>query len=243
MDSHCRPSDGSSNVSSSGLSCPTRRCSRPLKSAAAERQTVSPFPEVKILETVSEDRMVAAFLKAEISSPRWRELILESLAQDRRPRSIIDFPDLNDAHENEYRALLLGYRGYRENRFIFSGFPNNAHWQSAQLDHDDQQRIRVMNDDTWPKLGSGSRMAADVAESLKSGRTKHEVLNEILGTLERLRRGESLPEVILVGGSLHGQLIIMEGHVRIIANLFSNHESEVTAVIGTSEQMSQWSFY
>jgi len=179
--------------------------------------------------------MVAAFLKAEIDSPRWRNYILTRLAQDGRPRTIIDSPELDDVPENEYRASLLSYRGYRQNA-IFSGFPENTRWQTALLEPTDCRNLRVMKSPEWTTLSATSRTASDVVKSLTSGKTQHALLTQVLGAVERLRAGEILPEMILVSTSVN-DLIVMEGHVRTMAILFSDRHTEFPAVIGTSEKM------
>ena len=126
---------------------------------------------MKVLERVPEERMVAAFLKAEIDSPRWQAPILARLSLDKQPRSIVDCPDLGNVSENEYRALLLSFRGYGQNTLIFSSFPDDAQWQSALLDTADLENVRVMNRSPWPEFSGGIRIASDVAKNFKSGRT------------------------------------------------------------------------
>jgi hypothetical protein len=109
---------------------------------------------MKVLETISEHVMVAAFLRAEIDSPRYQRHILDRLNQDRRPRAVVDNPNFLDNAENAYRAGLLAYRGYR-NRFIFSGFPDTVQWHSVSMTRGDLEAARVINSDRGQSFPAG----------------------------------------------------------------------------------------
>ena len=91
---------------------------------------------------VSEDYMVAAFLKAELGSPRWRQHVLFELATKMHPRSIINTPDLDDDTENMARAEVLYYRGYGHNIWLFTGFPTDVVWRLAMCKPSDLRCIK-----------------------------------------------------------------------------------------------------
>jgi hypothetical protein len=197
---------------------------------------------MKVLETIYEDAMVAAFLRAEIDSPRWKRKILDRLKQDGRSRTVVDKPNLLDNAENAYRARLLAFRGYRD-RCIFSGFPDKVQWYSISMTREDLEAARVINDAAWPEFSGGTRLAGDVSRNLTMGRIRHEVLSDIKATADRFKQGYAFPELILVGGELEKSLVILEGHVRTIAILASEVDRSVGTIVGISSNMRSWSFY
>ena len=203
---------------------------------------VSPVNTMKVLATVSEHTMVEAFLRAEIESPRWQAEILGPLARDGRSRSVVDNANLEDNAENAYRAKLLAYRGYRD-RGIFSGFPNPVQWYSVSLTCADLAGVRVINSKPWPFFSGGTRLAGDASRNLRTGKITHEVSNDILETVDHLKRGHRLPEIILVGEERDKTFVIFEGHVRTMAILASDTMSEVNGIIGIAPDMHNWMFY
>ena len=74
--------------------------------------------------------MIAAFLYAELNSPRFCkkvEMYLQQYAVDRR---LIQVPDLYNEQENGTRRALLGaYRGYGQGWGYFEGFPEQLRWE------------------------------------------------------------------------------------------------------------------
>ena len=71
---------------------------------------------------MSEHEMVALFLKTEIESPRWGSDIVRLLERDDIAREVVDYPDITNSNENEYRLRLMGeFRGYQRNEGLFEG--------------------------------------------------------------------------------------------------------------------------
>ena len=72
---------------------------------------------MKIIKRISEDEMIAEFLKAEINSPRFGKKIIDSLKKDKKTKKILIKPDLKNPNENIYRNNLLGkVRGFGKNK-------------------------------------------------------------------------------------------------------------------------------
>ena len=184
--------------------------------------------------------MVAAFLQAELESPRWKQHVLAGLAAERCSRTLIDQPDLCDAAQNAARARVLAYRGYGKNELLFAGFPSGVEWQRVSCDSDDFRRTRVLNQPVWIGYTSGSRLASAAAEYLGAEATQEAVKTDVSAVVARLKAGHTLPEVILVGTSLD-DLVILEGHARIMAAIQSNRT--LPTLIGTSDAMRSWGFY
>lgn len=197
---------------------------------------------MRVIETVSEDLIVAEFLRAEINSPRWQKYILPPLARDGRSRDIVDNPNVGCASDNMYRATLLAYRGYR-NQFIFSGLPKNVRWLSVSMDQKDLKVTKVMNRSPWPEFTGGTRLAGDAANRFKSGTIADPVAKDIALTATSLSQGNALPSIIMLGKDISQARVIFEGHVRSMAILTSGGPEEFIAFLGISPEMQNWSFY
>jgi hypothetical protein len=200
------------------------------------------FTTMKIVDIVSERVMVAEFLKAEIDSQRWRAHILNRLNKDGRPREVVDNPNLLDEAESSYRASLLAWRGYR-NQDIFFRFPEVVQWHIISMTYGDLEETLVMNCAPWPKFSGATRLAGDASRNFKTGRINDDVLSHIKATSDLLKEGYALPKLILVGERLEGPLVILEGHVRAMAILGSDVNTEVRTIVGLSPDMRRWIFY
>src|SRR5437773_7223669 len=110
-----------------------------------------------------ENKMISAFLRAEIDSPRFGQQIATDLALLGYSREIIDNPDFNDKMQNIVRAQLLNFRGYSTRTYLFSGFPVNVIWQHIQLGYDELSKLKYANYRTWIQLSAGSRLVIDGA--------------------------------------------------------------------------------
>jgi hypothetical protein len=199
--------------------------------------------KLKIRQVVPEEYMVAAFLQAEVDSPRFSQLILDQLPQSGQPRSIIDTPDLANAAENGFRARLLGYRGYKLNVGLFAGFPSDAEWKTVTVDLVDLNKLKVINQEPWTGFAGGSRLAPDAARWLCSSSPSHTVMQNISAVVKQVDAGMAVHDLVLVGSALNDSFVIMEGHVRIMAALVRNRKIELEAVLGVSSGMLNWVFY
>lgn len=198
---------------------------------------------MRFLQLVPEEVMVAIFLKAELGSPRWQTHVLEPLSRDGKPRTIVSDPDVLNATDNAYRAKLLGYRGYKQNVFLFAGFPSDVQWKATLLDIDDLKSVKVINQEPWFGFSGGSRLASDAAKHLNSGVAIHQVTKDISAVVAQLLVGKAVPDLILVGTSSDPPLVIIEGHVRTMTALIAGGGNQLPALVGISSQMASWKFY
>jgi hypothetical protein len=72
---------------------------------------------MRVVAAVTEDDMVAAFLRAELDSPRFSPSLRAALADAGLDPSIVRRPDTGDPAANAARRrVLAAYRGYRTAR-------------------------------------------------------------------------------------------------------------------------------
>jgi hypothetical protein len=171
------------------------------------------------IEPISEDEMVAVFLKTEIASTRFARDILAILARAGQPRTIIEQPNLTDPRENTYRRGVLGeWRGYGRDADVFRHFPTDVRWYRATIEKAEFAALRYINDDYWIELSGGSRSAVDAAARIRGGIEAFGVGNGGFWWMaEALCKGAAFPELILVGKDERAPLVVLEGHVRLTA--------------------------
>jgi hypothetical protein len=191
--------------------------------------------------TISEDEMVTVFLQTEIASTRFDARILAILQRDGRDRRVIDRPNLDDADENAYRALVLGeHRGYRRDADVFTGMPDDVRWFRARLTREELAQVRYIDYDYWTELSGGTRRVADGAARVRRGIEAFGVGNGAYWYLaDALRTGATFPEPILVGTDEQSPLVVLEGHVRLTAYLLRPEYLPATLpiLVGLSPQM------
>jgi len=190
---------------------------------------------------ISEDEMVAVFLQSEIASTRFDARILAILQRDGRDRRVIDRPNLDDAEENAYRALVLGeHRGYQRDADVFTGMPDDVRWFRARLTREELAQVRYIDYDYWTELSGGTRRVADGAARVRRRIKAFGVGNGAYWYLaDALRAGATFPEPILVGTDEQSPLVVLEGHVRLTAYLLRPEYLPATLpiLVGLSPQM------
>lgn len=160
------------------------------------------------------DDMVAVFLHAERTSPRFGAMIHAQLAMDGQDRRVVDTPNLTDAAENAYRRrLLASYRAY-----VFDELPAHVAWYRAWLRRDEVLRLRYIDDPYWNALSNHTRQPIVAAAVIQAGRTIFGQSNRVFyEAAEQLRAGAQFPELIVVGTAPDEPFTVYEGHVRLTA--------------------------
>ena len=190
------------------------------------------------LGDVTIDEMVLSFLR-EIDSREYGAQYADALKVVRWDRSIlIDNADLSDGYANCARTIVLSLvRGFGRNLALFDGFPMDTKWRRVSFGPPEFHRLRhVGNEAFWRDLTEGTRLPEDSARNYKN--TPIEAA--IDGILEGLRRGDPMPEIILVEDR-RGRLIVLEGNRRVTAFAIAQPD-RVFALLGTSPTMDQWPF-
>jgi len=216
---------------------------RPLRYAYPHR--------VKVGHRASVDEMIATFVKGEYDSKRFGAKRFGAnykalLAGTEFDRSIIDRPAVTNSRENKIRRRMLQIvRGYPA-QLLFRDFPvDKVKWRWIEFDNDEVGKLWYANWPTWIKLSGGTRLVGDGAANLD----KIEVVEDgtsisegIRAVAERLRKGEILGEPILVGQSIRGPFVTMEGHTRVTAYsvVGGGVASTVKALVGVAPGMDDW---
>ena len=196
---------------------------------------------MQYLHPISEDAMVAVFLKTELASARFGPPILAILQRDGQEPQIIDQPNLTNPADNAYRRQVLGeWRGYQRDTDVFKDFPPDVRWYRAVATIADLAQLRYINDDYWIELSGGSRLVTDAVARIRQGIEAFQVSNAgFWYMVEALCAGAVFPELILVGKDERSPLVVLEGHVRLTAYLLRPNcvPTTVPVLVGYAPQM------
>lgn len=199
------------------------------------------------ITTITEDEMIAAFLYAELHSPRFCKEIEMYLQQYDVDQHIIQSPDLHNEQENAYRRVVLGaYRGYGQGHEYFQGFPDEVRWERVGLTRQELEQVKYIEYDYWVELSGGSRLAVDGARRALAGIDVFGLSSKyFVDIAETLRHGAQFPTLIFIGHNEENYLVVLEGHARLTAYLIAPEclPSELEVIVGFSEQITQWGCY
>jgi hypothetical protein len=201
-------------------------------------------------ESVTEDDVVLAFVKAEIDSPLYGPIYQTQLLNLSASReSLIDNADLSDQPQNDLRKTLLrGARGYPD-QFLFNNFPRDTVWRRVRLEPNEIVALKNGRFDNWIELTKGSRSVAQGAAEIASGVAARsanaairKIAREVKEVAEKVRAGHKFPELIVVQAS-DGSLILLEGNTRATAYVLAEKSEPTEVFVGSSAQMRFWDWY
>jgi hypothetical protein len=197
----------------------------------------------------SGDEVVAAFLRAEVSSGRFGRDVRARMQQFGLTSAHILQPDLTDAAQNDRRASLLAdWRGWPSNKLVFTGVPADTRWSLEQATPDDVLGVRHIRSYPWIELSNGTLRPTESAASISrvpAGHPFATLIPAVAGVVATLTRGEALPELILLRDSSTGTMACIEGNMRLAAyasrlDLLPNG---VQAFVGSSCRARAWAFW
>jgi hypothetical protein len=196
---------------------------------------------MRVLGQSSEKEMVASFLAGELSSERFGAVIRAQLAVPGEPEELLTQPDLADPRENEARAAVLAAtRGYGQDRELFEFFPSDARWVRALLAPKELAAVRYIEYSYWNEISGGSRLASDAARRIKAGVQAFGVSNDrFFAAAAAVARGERFPPLIVAGVAL-GELVCLEGNLRLTGHALAAFPVEVECLVGTAPTLRRW---
>jgi hypothetical protein len=192
---------------------------------------------IRLLHRISEDEMIATFLRAELDSDRWGPKLRDLLARNGRDEACLRAPDLGSVDENRYRrSLLEEHRAYERRDGLFGGFPPDVQWHRAALTPDEVLGILYINWDWWLRATEGTRRPADAARSIRAG----EIPGVTVAEHEAVATTE--PLIVVTTPALE-RFVVLEGHARLTAlALFPERiPPELEVLLGISDEMAGWS--
>jgi hypothetical protein len=183
-----------------------------------------PQPEVRKLRQVSEDEVIAEFLRNEFYHPDFDEVRTEFA-------SLVLHPDLEDERENTRRRSLL----FRKRGGLWRELPPDTTWWEVSLNPRALGRIRVFPRADWRRFAQrgfslplfATRIATGLAQS------PGDSFLTALNVLQRqLAKGGIGGSILLIGLDEDRPLTIIEGNHRMVA-----------AALSASPQLHAFRFY
>jgi len=198
---------------------------------------------MRILGQATEPEVVAAFLRGELESERWREELLALLREDEMDAAVVESPDVDDPGECAYRARLLDrHRAWLRREGLFDGFPSHVEWRRAALSPEDVLGILYIDWDWWLTLSGGTRRPLDAAARIRRGAVPGVTAEEHEAIASRLRTDDPQAQLIAATDPDRTRLVCLEGHVRLTAYaLYPEYlPPELEIYLGTAPDMGRW---
>lgn len=176
------------------------------------------------LERVSADLVAACWLKAELSSPRFRPRVVKALKHLRLPLRAVERPTLTSRSENLLRRHALHH--YRED--TWGALPRHTQWWRVAITSEDFRRLRVINYPTWSILSRNTGrlsvaavvIAGETVPAKAQGRWAQEaraVITHVLRMRQRVTPKDIQAKLILTGRPGRKTWTILEGNKRATA--------------------------
>jgi O-antigen/teichoic acid export membrane protein len=195
------------------------------------------FRPARLIRRVSEDEVIAEFLKSETNAPEFRQHQVTL-------RRVLTNPNLDDAGDNAIRRALLFIR----HRSLWKEIPTGTHWYELEIDDADLRQIRAFPRAQWRKLARGRYSINDIADRVRTCQHKVDALflDKIAAIGNQfLKDNPGLGAVILIGLTDCKPLTILDGNHRVVAALLSSPGSlkSIRFLCGLSPRMTECCWY
>jgi O-antigen/teichoic acid export membrane protein len=192
---------------------------------------------VRLIRRVSEDEVIAGFLKSDFHSPEFREY-QESLGE------LVNDPDLDNVGQNAKRRALLFLRHLS----LWKQIPAETEWYEMEVNETNLGQIRAFPRAQWRRLARGNVSINEVAESVRT--RKHLIdlsfLLKIVSIGDQLRLDNpGFSAVILIGLNENERLTILDGNHRLVAAMLSSPRTlnKLRFICGLSPRMNECCWY
>jgi hypothetical protein len=192
---------------------------------------------VRLIRRLSEDEVIAEFLKSDFDSPVFHEY-------RRTMNDIVAAPNFKDAGENAKRRALLFLRHLS----LWKEIPAGTEWYEVEVNEGELENIRVFPRAQWRKLAEGHYAVTEVAERLKT--RSHMLDAPFLGKIasisdQLVREGAVQGSVILIGLNENEPLTVLDGNHRLMAAVLASPRciQKLKFVCGISPRMRECCWY
>jgi len=195
------------------------------------------YQPVRLLNRVSENEVIAEFLRSDFNSPAFRDYH-QSL------REIVVTPNLEDAGENAKRRALLFLRHLA----LWRELPSDTEWYEVEVHEEDLNQIRVFPRAQWRKLAKGNFSINEVAEGMRSRQqlVDQPFLQKISSIGKHFHQDDpGFSAVILIGVNEIEPLTILDGNHRLVASILASPSglNKIRFLCGLSPRMTECCWY
>jgi O-antigen/teichoic acid export membrane protein len=210
----------------------------PLLRRQLTAQPMRVYSAIRLSRVMSEEEVIAEFLRSEFHHPEFEDYRHEFDALVRRP-------NFESARENSVRqALLFLRRGA-----MWRELPADTRWFEVELCTEDLDRIRFFPRAQWRRLAAGSFYLTDIVERIRV-KLAAPFHDEFLSKLQTLSSSveENLihPSVLLIGVDNTSALTILDGNHRVAAAMLGSSSSalhRLRFICGFSPAMTRCCWY
>ena len=193
---------------------------------------------IRLRRRVSEDEVIAEFLKNDWQCPELREY------QGAVAR-LLTSSNFADPIENQMRRSLLFIR----HGALWRELPRGTEWFEAEIRCADLHRIRVFPRAQWRKLARGDFSITQVAERITDAASRHLTTWEFREKIEDLQdhvmQNAGAGAILIIGLSESDPFTILDGNHRLVAALLASPETvcQLRFFCGLSPRMAQCCWY
>ncbi len=196
-----------------------------------------PCRPVTLIRRISEDEVIAEFLKSDFENPAFQDY-------RRTMHAIVSSPDFDDPGENAKRRALLFIRHLA----LWRELPEGTEWYEVEVNERELESIRVFPRAQWRKLARGNYSVTHVARRLTTHRhiVDAPFLAKIDAISDKLLRQETpRGAVILIGLSENEPITVLDGNHRLMATLLASPQTlgKLKFVCGLSPRMEECCWY
>jgi len=192
---------------------------------------------IRLIRRVSEDHVIAEFLKSDFNSRAFR-------GYQERFREVVNRPDFDRQADNEKRRALLFLRHLA----LWQEIPDGTEWFEIEINEAGLGQVRVFPRAQWRKLARGNFAVTFVAERMRSAqkRTDTPFFSKIADIGHQLRQDDpGFSSVILIGQKETEELTVLDGNHRLVAAMLAAPPSvgKLRFLCGLSPRMSECCWY
>lgn len=195
------------------------------------------FAPVTIRRRVTEDEVIAEFLKSDFGNAVFRDYHNDL-------RDIVAAPDLEDPVENAKRRALFSIRHFA----LWNELPSGVEWCEVEITEANLDQLRVFPRAQWRRLSDGNYSINEVVASMQKDQRMldEQFLTKLREIREELAKGSTaIGPVILIGTNLSEPLAILDGNHRLVASMLGpvNRVGSLRFLCGLSPRMVECCWY
>ena len=202
-----------------------------------KRQDSGGFQPVRVIRRVSEDEVIAEFLKSDFNNPAF-------LKHREELREIVLKPNFEDIDESAARRDLF----FARHHALWDELPAGTKWYELEAREGDLAQIRVFPRAHWRKIARGNFSITEVVECIRTGQNVMDgrFMDKIAEIRNRLIQDDtSLGSVVLIGISECEHLTILDGNHRLVAAMLAAPSGlhRLRFLCGLSPRMTECCWY
>ena len=209
-----------------------------LRKEITPRENLDIHPPLAVNQPLSEQAVIAEFLRSEFHHPEFEEYRQEF-------GRLVQEPDLQSDRENALRrALLFLRRGA-----MWRELPDNTQWFEVKLTSENLARVRFFPRAQWRRVAEGSFYITDVVSCLRQ-KWQESPDDEFFSKLHRItnpvQEGLVSQTVLLIGVDACSPLTILDGNHRMAALMLAQPPAALESfrfICGLSPGMTRCCWY